>query len=213
MKVLIKTSKLTLKLVGAAGLAPIAVFFQVSPPLFLTPWFMRLDFVAVPWIICWMLFGFKASLICMVISAPLIGFLGPFAGGWVGALMKISASIWMIIIPALFTLKTKSSINLIKNKRLFILTSLIAVLTRDLATVFLNLYFAIPVFFGMSPTQVLKFFTNPKFQSFLSRFLGLTWFSAYFSEVVFWNTIQGLIDLYTSLIIGLIILKRFKYFT
>jgi riboflavin transporter FmnP len=203
--------KSMLKLTGAAALAPITVLFQVSPPIFLTPWFMRLDFAAVPWIVCWMLFGFKASLLCMVISAPLIGFLGPFAGGWVGALMKISASIWMVAIPALFTLKTKNSINLLKNKHLFILTSLIAILTRDLATVFLNLYFAIPVFFGMSSTQVLEFFTNPRFQSFISHFLGLTWFSAYFVEVVFWNTIQGLIDLYTSLIIGLIVLKRFKF--
>jgi len=203
--------KSMLKLTGAAALAPITVLFQVSPPIFLTPWFMRLDFAAVPWIVCWMLFGFKASLLCMVISAPLIGFLGSFAGGWVGALMKISASIWMVAIPALFTLKTKNSINLLKNKHLFILTSLIAILTRDLATVFLNLYFAIPVFFGMSSTQVLEFFTNPRFQSFISHFLGLTWFSAYFVEVVFWNTIQGLIDLYTSLIIGLIVLKRFKF--
>jgi len=203
--------KSMLKLTGAAALAPISVLFQVSPPIFLTPWFMRLDFAAVPWIICWMLFGFKASLLCMFISAPLIGFLGPFAGGWVGALMKISASIWMVAIPALFTLKTKNSINLLKNKRLFILASLTAILIRDLATVFLNLYFAIPVFFGMSSKQVLEFFTNPRFQSFISHFLGLTWFTAYFVEVTFWNTLQSLIDLYISLIIGLIVLKRFKY--
>jgi len=206
-----QSTKLMLKkLTGAAALAPIAVLFQVSPPIFLTPWFMRLDFVAVPWIVCWMLFGFKASLLCIAVTAPLIGFLGPFAGGWVGALMKISASIWMIAIPALFTLKTKTAFNLLKNKRLFILSSLTAILTRDLATVFLNLYFAIPVFFGMSSTQVLEFFTNPRFQSFISHFLGLTWFTAYFVEVVFWNTVQSLIDLYTALIIGLIVLKRFK---
>jgi len=203
--------KSMLKLTGAAALAPISVLFQVFPPIFLTPWFMRLDFTAVPWIICWMFFGFKASLLCMAISAPLIGFLGPFAGGWVGALMKISASIWMVAIPALFTLKTKNSINLLKNKRLFILASLTATLIRDLATVFLNLYFAIPVFFGMSSKQVLEFFTNPRFQSFISHFLGLTWFTAYFVEVTFWNTLQSLIDLYISLIIGLIVLKRFKY--
>ncbi len=209
---MVNSHKSILKITGAAALAPIAALLQVSPPIFLTPWFMRLDFVAVPWIICWMLFGFKASLLCIFISAPLIGFLGPFAGGWVGAIMKISASIWMIAIPALFTLKTENSLNLLKNKRLFILASLIAILTRDLTTVFLNLYFAIPVFFGMNPTQVLEFFTNPRFQSFISHFLGLTWFSAYFVEVVFWNSIQGLIDLYTSLIIGLIVLKRFKYY-
>ncbi len=203
--------KSMLKLTGAAALAPISVLFQVFPPIFLTPWFMRLDFTAVPWIICWMFFGFKASLLCMAISAPLIGFLGPFAGGWVGALMKISASIWMVAIPALFTLKTKNSINLLKNKRLFILASLTATLIRDLATVFLNLYFAIPVFFGMSSKQVLEFFTNPRFQSFISHFLGLTWFTAYFVEITFWNTLQSLIDLYISLIIGLIVLKRFKY--
>jgi riboflavin transporter FmnP len=208
-----KSPRLILKLTGAAALAPVAVLFQVSPPIFLTPWFMRLDFVAVPWIICWMLFGFKASLLCIAVTAPLIGFLGPFAGGWVGALMKTSSSIWMVAIPSLFALKTKGAANLMKNKRLFILASLTAILTRDLATVLLNLYFAIPVFFGMNSTQVLQFFTNPRFQSFISRLLGLTWFTAYFVEVAFWNTVQSLIDLYTALIIGLIVLKRFKFFS
>jgi len=194
---------------GAAILATLSVVLQTLPPIFLTPWFMRIDLVAVPWVIAWILFGFKASLLSLAISIPIVGVLGPFAGGWVGATMKAMASIWMIFIPALFALKYGVG-RLLANRLLYGATVLTAVVIRGLATVFLNLYFAIPIFFGMNLDQIIEFFSNPAFQSFFGLSLGLIGIWAAVGEIFFWNTIQGLIDLYLSLAIGLAVIRRLK---
>jgi riboflavin transporter FmnP len=170
---------------------------------------MRIDLVAIPWIVAWVIFGYKASLLSLAISIPLVGVLGPFAGGWVGAVMKAIASIWMIIIPAVFTYRLTLP-KLIFNRFFFMAAALSAIAVRAVATVILNLYFAIPVFFGMTFEQIIEFFSNPMFQSFFGLSLGLAGVWAAVGEIAFWNTVQGIIDLYLSLAIGLAILKRLR---
>ncbi len=201
----------TIRITGIAILASLSVMLQIFPPIYLTPWFMRIDFVAIPWILCWIFFGLKAAIICLLISIPLVGFLGPFSGGIVGIIMKSIASIWMFLIPAAFSYKFGGIKNFLNNKKIYLISSIIAIFLRDIITVIFNLYFAIPFFFGMSTEQVIGFFTNPKFQSFIGHLFGLIGFGAYFIEITFWNTIQGIIDLYISWFIGIIILKRLTY--
>lgn len=196
----------TVKIVGAALLAPIAVLLQIAPPLFVTPWFMRIDLVAVPWIICWLVFGLKTSLLCLLISVPLVGVLGPFAGGVVGVIMKSVASIWMFLIPALFARKLGDVRNLINNKPMLVLAALAALLTRSIVTVFFNFYFALPVFFGMTPEAIFGFFTA--LPSFVGISFGLIGLGAYIAEVAFWNILQGAIDLSVSFVIGGIVMRR-----
>ena len=201
----------TIRITGIAILASLSVIFQILPPIYLTPWFMRIDFVAIPWILCWIFFGLKAAIFCLLISIPLVGFLGPFAGGIVGIIMKSIASIWMFLIPAVFSYKIDGIEKFLRNKKLYLISSIIAIILRDIITVIFNLYFAIPVFFGMTTEQVIEFFTNPKFQSFIGHLFGLIGFGAYFIEITFWNTIQSIIDLYVSYFIGIIILRRLVY--
>jgi len=198
----------TIKIAGATLLAPLAVILQILPPLFITPWGIRIDFVAIPWILCWMIFGLKPALLSILISAPLVGFLGPFAGGWVGATMKSVASIWMFLIPAIFALKTGGIKKLLENKWLFVLAAVLALIVRAIVTVIFNFYFAIPFFFYMTPDDIINMFSAPETLSFIGNSLGLIGFGAYIVEVALWNTIQGIIDLTASLIIGLIILRR-----
>lgn len=200
--------KPTVKIAGAALLSPMSVLMQILPPVFLTPWFMRVDFVAVPWILCWIVFGFKASLLCLLISAPLIGILGPFAGGWVGATMKSVASVWMFVIPALFAHKAGGVRDLLERRWLLAVAGVSAIVVRDIVTLLFNFYFALPVFFGMSPDMIVQFFTNPVFQSFVGTGLGLIGVGAFVAEVAFWNTVQGIIDLSTASIIGIAVLRR-----
>ncbi len=199
----------SVEVAGAAVLAAISVVLQIVPPIFLTPWFMRIDLVAVPWIVAWIIFGYKASLLSLAISIPLVGVLGPFAGGWVGAIMKAMASIWMIVVPAAFAYKLTTQ-RIVSSKVLFTVVALTAIAIRAVATVFLNLYFAIPVFFGMTFSQIIEFFSNPIFQSFFGLSLGLVGIWAAVGEIAFWNTVQGLLDLYLSLAIGLTILRRLR---
>ena len=194
---------------GAAVLAAVSVILQMLPPIFLTPWFMRIDLVAVPWILAWIIFGFKASLLSLIISIPIVGVLGPFAGGWVGAVMKAMASIWMIVVPACFALRYGVG-RMLSSRLLYGVSALTAILVRGVATVFLNLYFAIPVFFGMTLSQIIEFFSNPTFQSFFGLSLGLVGIWAAVGEIFFWNAVQGVIDLYLALAIGLTLIRRLK---
>lgn len=196
----------TVKIAGAALLAPFTVLLQNLPPLFLTPWFMRIDLVAVPWIICWLIFGFDSALLCLLISAPLVGFLGPFAGGVVGVVMKSVASIWMFLIPALVARKLGGVQNLLKNKSMLVLATLAALLTRAIVTVFFNFYFALPVFFGMTPEAIFGFFTA--LQSFVGISFGLIGLGAYIAEVAFWNVLQGAIEISVSFVVGGIVMRR-----
>ena len=201
--------KKTIKIAGAAVLAPLSVILQVLPPMFVTPWFMRIDLVAVPWVLCWILFGFKSALLSLLISVPIVGALGPFAGGWVGAIMKSVSSIWMFAMPALFTWRKSEISSFLTNKKLYVFTSLLAIIIRDVITILFNFYFALPVFFNMTQEQVIASFSNPVFISFFGHSLGLIGLGAFIGEVAFWNSLQGIIDMYAALIIGLIVLRRF----
>lgn len=170
---------------------------------------MRVDFAAVPWILCWIIFGWKSAILCLLISAPLVGLLGPFAGGWVGAIMKSVASIWMFMIPALFATRIGSTRQLLERRNVLIISAILAVVTRVIVTVFFNYYFALPIFFNMDHETILNFFSNPMFQSFISINIGIIGLSAFIIEIAFWNTIQGAIDLFSGIVIGSLVLKRF----
>ncbi|RLG59741.1 hypothetical protein DRN86_03780 [Candidatus Geothermarchaeota archaeon] len=198
--------RLSVKSSAAAVFAVLSVAIQSLPPLFYVPWGMRIDLVAVPWVVAWILFGLETAILSMLISTPFVGYIG-LGGGWIGAIMKDMASIWMFLIPALFAFKLGRR-SVIENLAIFTLVGAIAIIVRDVVTAFLNLYFAIPFFFGMSPQEVIEFFSNSELQSFLTRAMGLCGFIAYFTEITVWNTVQGIIDLYSSLLIAKII-KRY----
>jgi len=200
--------KPAIKIAGAAVLAALSVIMQTLPPLFLTPWFMRIDLVAIPWVLCWIFFGFKASILSLLISVPIVGVLGPFAGGWVGAIMKSVASIWMFVVPAFFAWKTGGIKRFLESKWFYVAVGILAIAIRVVVTVLFNFYFAIPVFFGWTTEDIIEMFSSPAYLSFFGHSLGLIGFGAFVAEVAFWNTVQGAIDVYVSLIIGLIVLRR-----
>lgn len=200
--------KPAVKITGIAVLAALSASMQCMPPLFVTPWYMRIDLVAVPWVLCWILFGLKAALLSLLISIPIVGYLGPFAGGWIGAVMKSVSSVWMFTVPAVFAWRMGGTQDLIGNKKLYVLASLIALATRASVCIFFNFYFALPVFFGLSAEEIIQFFSNPGFLSFIGHSLGLVGLGAFIAEIVFWNIIQGVLDIYVSLLIGLIVLQK-----
>ncbi|PVX27799.1 MAG: hypothetical protein CW716_00425 [Candidatus Bathyarchaeum sp.] len=191
----------TIKIAGATLLAPLAVILQIFVPLFVTPWGMQIDLVAIPWMICWIIFGLKPALLSLFISAPLVGFLGPFAGGWVGATLKTVATIWMFLIPALFASKMGGTKKLLENKKMFVSVAIISLIIRAIVTVIFNFYFALPFFFGWSHETIISMFDSV-------TTLGFVGFGAYVTEVAVWNIIQGIIDLFVSMILGIIIYRR-----
>jgi riboflavin transporter FmnP len=200
--------KTTIKIAGAAVLAALSIVMQILPPLFITPWGMRIDLVALPWVLCWIFFEFKASILSLLISVPIVGFIGPFAGGWVGAIMKSVASIWMFIVPAFFAWKTGGKKQFLTSKWLYIAVGILAIALRVVITMLFNFYFAIPVFFNMSTEAIISMFSSPQYLSFIGNSLGLIGFGPFVAEIAFWNTIQGTIDVYVSWIISIAVLRR-----
>ncbi|MCW4035470.1 MAG: hypothetical protein NWF03_08920 [Candidatus Bathyarchaeota archaeon] len=198
----------TIKIAGAAILAPLTILLQSLPPIFITPWMLRVDLVAIPWMICWILFGLKPALLSLIISAPLVGFVGPFAGGAIGAIMKPLASVWMFLIPAIFAWKIGGTKKLLENKRLFIVAGILALAVRAAVTICVNFYFALPVFYGMTPDIIIGMFSDTANISFFGNWLGVLGLGAFVAEVAIWNTIQGIIDLVATTIFALVIFQR-----
>ena len=198
----------TIKITGATILASLAVILQILPPIFVSPWSMRIDLVAIPWILCWIIFGLKPAILSILISAPLIGFVGPLAGGWVGATMKSVASIWMFVVPGIIAWKAGGAKKLLENKKFFVIASILAIIVRVGVTIIFNFYFALPLFYPdyfPTPDAIISYFSEVT----IFGFVGIV---SYIVEVAFWNTIQAIIDLTASLAIGRTILRRFPVF-
>jgi riboflavin transporter FmnP len=146
------------------------------------PWGMSIDFVAIPLIITFFIFGIKYALFVslgMFIILTAIGY-----GVIIGAVMKTVCSTSMIIILWIiskFSSKYTSMIN-------YTIASLLAIITRCIIAIILNYYWAIPLFFGIPIEKAIEVF-------FFGSIIG---FIVYVSIM---NIGQGIIDLYSSWII------------
>ncbi|MHA1238482.1 MAG: hypothetical protein ACTSSJ_04475 [Candidatus Odinarchaeia archaeon] len=204
---MLKQPVATIKIGGAAIFAAMSSILQFFP-LIATPWGMIIDLVAVPWVLCYFIFGFEAALLCSLISLPAVGIIG--GGGIIGASMKFIASIWMFLIPALFTLRDpEGRAGLIKNPAKFAVVSCIAIGFRDLFTILFNFYFAIPVFFGLSVDEVAQFAASTDLFGFFATYDPIISFALI---IAFWNTVLGVIDLVvTWMIVHFIDYKKIIY--
>jgi riboflavin transporter FmnP len=146
------------------------------------PWGMSIDFVAIPLIITFFIFGIKYALFVslgMFIILTAIGY-----GVIIGAVMKTTCSTSMIIILWIiskFSSKYTSMIN-------YTIASLLAIITRCIIAIILNYYWAIPLFFGIPIEKAIE-------TLFFGSIIG---FIVYVSIM---NIGQGIIDLYLSWII------------
>jgi hypothetical protein len=84
---------------------------------------------------------------------------------------------------------------------------------RAVVAILVNFYFALPVFYNMTPEVIIGMFSSTTSISFFGNSLGLIGLGAFIGEVAFWNTIQGIIDLMTALIIGLMVFRRIPSLT
>jgi len=205
---MMRERKSILEVTSAAICSAVSAILGLLPPIYVTPWFMRIDIVAVPWLVCWFVFGFRAAMLSALISIPIVGFFEPFAGGWVGGVMKFVASIWMFAIPALFAIKLGGREKIINNKKLFFVVALVSVIVRDFVCLMFNFYFAFPVFFNMSVQDIANLFSF--LRSPVGIWLGVGGLTAFAVEVAVWNSVQGFVDVFVSWTIGTTALRTIK---
>ncbi len=187
------------ELAASTILGTLSILFVLLPDVRL-PWGMAaLDFIAVPWVIAFLLLGLKAGFLTSVIGTLGIFFFSEEAVPFIGATMKFSASIPLIIIPAvIFNLSRFRLHNeTVRMKKIYVFSMGIAIVVRCFVTMFLNYYWAIPLMFGLNPIDVPASF-NWFFWGSPMNPHPLTY---YVLGISLWNTWQGIIDVVVAWLI------------
>ncbi len=128
-------------IITAAMLAALSVALELIPPLFKFAGVIDIDIVGVPWIIAVFVLGMRGGLITSFISAIAIGLIAP--SGWVGAFMKLAATLPIVLAVGLVTWKFGM------GKLHLGIAFVGGALVRVVGMVLLNYYFAMPVFWGI----------------------------------------------------------------
>ncbi|MEM2637160.1 MAG: ECF transporter S component [Candidatus Korarchaeota archaeon] len=167
-----------------------------------TPWGFNIDFIAIPWIVCYIIYDFNTALFAMGVSWPIISILDMDGGYVIGATTKLVASIWLILVPELlfrfFNFKREKYTHLVVG-------GVVGILVRAVVMVLFNLYIAVPLFYRI-PIDVAAAFVVGVSEPFLgniSNAIGVFW--AFVIIIMFWNIVQGALDLGIGIPIG----KRF----
>ncbi|UCC91743.1 MAG: hypothetical protein JSV39_00510 [Candidatus Aenigmatarchaeota archaeon] len=142
-------------LTSAGMLAAIASVFQIVHIGYLSPWGMWIDFVAIPWIIAYFLFGGRGALRVSILSAIIITLVAPST--WLGAIMKWVATLPMWLIPFAWQKLAKLKLRDFRKFKIIITCLILAIILRALLVIPLNYFYAIPIWTGMSPLQAIEF--------------------------------------------------------
>ena len=229
----------TYKLIACALLAALAFFLQISNEVIGIPtgFGMTVDLAAVPVLIALFVFGAEYAMMVLALLALII--LGISPTGYIGALMKLAATIPMVVVPyliahqkkpskeilgaiaviivtlALFSISTYfavipgleiltgiipllfvavlgywmarkgGKVNL-SSPTIAVIALIIAAFSRSIIMTVSNLYFAGPVFFGVSPTEFITALNGLVLPVF-GKEMG--WF-----VIFFWNIIQSTLE-------------------
>jgi len=135
-------------LVTSGMLAGLSIALEFIP-LFYKFGDIKIDLVGVPWIIATMLLGPAGGLLTSAVTALVMSLLTPT--GWVGAFMKFMATVPMVLLLGAviwrFGYKLKP----------LLAAFFAALIVRCVGMVFLNYYFAMPVFWSIPIEQAVEY--------------------------------------------------------
>ena len=134
-------------LVLSGVLAAISIVLQMSPLSVETPWGMQVDLVAVPWLVASFLTGLPGGIATSAVSSIVIALVSK--AGWLGAVMKFSATIPMVVAIGLARLKWKKP-----PFSVFVAAFVVAVILRCVLMIFVNYYFALPIWMHKTPEEL-----------------------------------------------------------
>lgn len=183
----------TIKFVGGTILGTLSIvlvpFTQFIPDL---PWGMKMfDPTSFPWLIAFFLFGVEAALISATVGAIGITFLGHTH--FIGAIMKFSATVPMFLVPAAI-IKVLPKINYssktLRKPYIWFPLAFFGALTRFVVCFFLNLYWAVPLWTGLTTSEVLE-----TFGGYFNFFLIVVGWNAWQS---FWDALLPWLIIYST---------------
>jgi riboflavin transporter FmnP len=145
---------------------------------------MKIDFVGTVWVLAYFLYDLPVALPVSAITALYIALLMPT--GPIGATMKFIATIPMFLIPAIVSYLpffSNRSSKLFNNLFLTIGLCILANIVRLLLATAVNYYWAIPLWWGIPPDQILD---NELFGGSITAFILF---------IAGMNVVQGIVDI------------------
>ncbi|NHJ25807.1 MAG: hypothetical protein EAX89_14595 [Candidatus Lokiarchaeota archaeon] len=139
-----KNSRITLQIAGASLFGALSIVLSLLSPILprIPQGIAFFDPVSIAWVLCFLIFGPAAGVLCSV-----IGFLGliPFDTSIpvIGPLMKLSATLPLIIMPILILKLYKREEGILKQSKLkkpinYIVTGLVGIAVREIVMILLN---------------------------------------------------------------------------
>ena len=147
-------------IVSVAMFSALAIIFDVFSDAFplRVPWGMKVDFVGTIWVLSYFMHGVSVAFPVSAITVLYIIF-GPTPTGLVGGVMKFIATIPMFLVPTLISYLfffSNRRANIFEKPLVIIGVCALASVVRLLVAIIVNLYWAIPTFYGMTPEQADK---------------------------------------------------------
>lgn len=145
-------------IISIAIMSALAIIFDVIPSV-RAPWGMKIDFVGTVWVLSYFLYGLSIAFPVSAITSLYLTFFS--TTGFVGATMKFVATIPMFLIPALVShlpFFSNRGSKIFNNLPLIIGLNIIANVVRLLVATVVNLYWAIPIWTGMTQDEILGYY-------------------------------------------------------
>ncbi len=175
----------------------LSLLLQIMPLKVKTPWGMDIDLVAIPIIVVTLLLGFTSSIIAL--GLLFIGISLISSTSWLGASMKVPATLSVVIGVELARRITRFNIHNYTSRSLMIfliLAYIIGTAIRIPSMVALNYYYALPLYLNIPREQVI-----PEVEK---------WFHMPFWLVIgIPNAIQSAVDTIGGLLAVIPVLQRF----
>ncbi|MHA1729642.1 MAG: hypothetical protein ACTSWY_13075 [Promethearchaeota archaeon] len=141
-----KNYPITLKIAGAGIFAALSLVLNIfSAPLVdvlrIPGWYISwFDPVSVIWISSFFIFGYETGILTAIIGSILLN-ITPEVTGYIGPLMKFTATIPLIIVPWVIMKiqKKKSNSEYILNRKNLMINGVISAVVRIIVMVFLNI--------------------------------------------------------------------------
>lgn len=173
-------TRLTLEVTGAAlfgALSLVLSAFTTSIIPRIPGWGIAIiDPVSILWICCFLIFGPKSGLLCCLIGTLALLPFDPFSP--IGPLMKLSATVSLIIIPILMLRLYKNS-NQIRNSqkykklRNFILTGVLGTVLRIMVMMIFNVWLFMTLFSSSINYTSLSFLGLPNINGWSAIIFGV----------------------------------------
>ena len=147
-----KTSQTTLQLAGAAIFGALSIVFAVLAAFLpRTPeGFAYFDPVSIIWILCFIIFGPVAGILCSIIGMIGLMFFDPFAP--IGPLLKLLATLPMIIVPTILKKLYKPEVgsDVLLDRKNYFVSGVIAIVVRIVIMIPINIVLYIALGFPMA---------------------------------------------------------------